>query len=60
MSTPRQRPLRCRVLLLHRWNTYRRPEGARFLVCTRCGKRQGPFFSPDDRPAYPIYPAVGG
>src|ERR1700750_2847239 len=50
-------PFRCRVLRWHSWQTYAAPHGGHVWICSRCGKERGPFFSPDERPAYPVYPA---
>jgi hypothetical protein len=52
--------LRCRALRWHRWTSYGAPAHAHVRVCARCGKNQGPFYSPDERPSYPVYPSVGG
>jgi hypothetical protein len=35
---PADRPLRCRLNLLHRWRTMRTPTGDRYQRCADCGK----------------------
>jgi len=49
----------CRVLHLHAWTSHSAPEHGHVRICTRCGKWQGPFHTPDERPSFPVYPIVG-
>ena len=38
---PADRPLRCRLNLLHRWRTMRTPTGDRYQRCLDCGRTRG-------------------
>ena len=50
MTTSLRAPFRCRVLRLHRWSAHGAAHHAHVRVCTRCGREQGPFHTPDERP----------
>jgi len=50
MSTSFRAPFRCRVLRLHRWTARGAPHHTHVRTCIRCGREQGPFHTPDERP----------
>jgi hypothetical protein len=50
MSTSIRAPFRCRVLGMHRWTARGAPHHTHVRTCTRCGREQGPFHTPDERP----------
>jgi hypothetical protein len=50
MSTAARAPFRCRVLRLHRWTARGAPHHTHVRTCVRCGREQGPFHTPDERP----------
>jgi hypothetical protein len=58
MSTTTRAPFRCRVLRWHRWSAHGAPHHGHVRVCRLCGREQGPFNSPDERPAQ-TYPNAG-
>jgi hypothetical protein len=50
MPTATRTPFRCRVLGMHRWTARGAPRHAHVRLCTRCGREQGPFHTPEERP----------
>jgi hypothetical protein len=38
----KQRPLSCRLNLRHHWKAAQTEDGARYVVCTKCGKEHAP------------------
>jgi hypothetical protein len=50
MSTTFRAPFRCRVLRMHRWAARGAPHHGHVRRCTLCGREQGPFQTPDERP----------
>jgi hypothetical protein len=50
MPTTTRAPFRCRVLRMHRWSARGAPHHGHIRTCTRCGREQGPFNTPDERP----------
>jgi hypothetical protein len=50
---------RCRALRWHHWTHRAAPHHGHIRVCIRCGREQGPFHTPDERPtARYLHPGI--